>query len=419
MIRKALRNRSGRAALGTMAGIVLTAAGISLSGLFMAGRIQAEEIVTDTGADQEEYAAGGELDEWMEDSLPPQIDGLEYQSEMELDFARCFRVYYYTDGYAVADIYGGDRFLVVPEDMPVPDGLDENIKVLQKPLNRVYLAATSAMSLYDALDALDYIDMSGTDASGWYVENAARALEEGDILFAGKYSEPDYELLLEEECSLALESTMIYHVPKVKEMIEDLGVPVLVEHSSYETHPLGRTEWIKLYGLLTDKEEEARDYFDSQKEMVAALDDFPNTEKTVAYFYVSQDDRVVVRAASDYVAQMIELAGGRYIFADLVDSESKMSSVNMTMEDFYHTAVEADYLVYNAAIDNALTSMDELLAKSELFADFKAVSEGNVWCSGKALYQSTARLGNAILDFHYMLTDGDESQMTFFTKISE
>ena len=91
----------------------------------------------------------------------------------------------------------------------------------------------------------------------------------------------------------------------------------------------------------------------------------------------------------------------------------------MTMEDFYHTAVEADYLVYNAAIDNALTSMDELLAKSELFADFKAVSEGNVWCSGKALYQSTARLGNAILDFHYMLTDGDESQMTFFTKISE
>lgn len=409
---KILKKRICGAALGLS---VWAAAGIAAPVPVWAGEVQDEAL---TAEEEPISAAEGETDAWLQNTQPPQIEGLEYQSAMELDFAQCFRVYYYKDGYAVADIYGGDRFLVVPEDMPVPEGLDETITVLQRPLNRVYLAATSAMSLYDALDALDYIDMSGTDASGWYVENAARALEEGDILFAGKYSEPDYELLLEEECSLALESTMIYHVPKVKEMIEDLGIPVLVERSSYESHPLGRTEWIKLYGLLTDKESEAKAYFDSQKEMVSALDDFTNTEQTVVYFYVSQDGRVVVKDSSDYIARMIELAGGRYAFSDLVNSEGKTSSVNMTMEDFYQTAVGADYLVYNAAIDRTLESIDELLAKSELFADFKAVQEGNVWCSGKALYQSTDRLGNAILDFHNMLTGGEESQMTFFTKVS-
>lgn len=412
---KILNKGIRKTALGLAAGMTVAIAGIAAPVPAWGAEAQAEEIL----AEEEEQVLGEaeEADEWLNNSQPPKLEGLEYQSSMELDFAQCFRVYYYKDGYAVADIYGGDRFLVVPEDMPVPEGLDETITVLQKPLDRVYLAATSAMSLYDALDALDYIDMSGTDASGWYVEHAAQALEEGDILFAGKYSEPDYELLVEEECSLALESTMIYHVPKVKEMMEDLGIPVLVERSSYESHPLGRTEWIKLYGLLTDKEEEAKAYFDGQKEMISDLEDFTNTEKTVAYFYVSQDGRVVVKASSDYVARMIELAGGRYVFAGLVNSESKMSSVNMTMEDFYQTAVDADYLVYNAAIDHTLGSIDELLAKSELFADFKAVQEGNVWCSGKALYQSTDRLGNAIQDFHNMLTDGEESRMTFFTKV--
>ena len=38
---------------------------------------------------------------------------------------------------------------------------------------------------------------------------------------------------------------MIYHNPEVKEKLEEFGIPVLVEHSSYESHPLGRTEWVK------------------------------------------------------------------------------------------------------------------------------------------------------------------------------
>ena len=39
--------------------------------------------------------------------------------------------------------------------------------------------------------------------------------------------------------------------------IRDRGIPVLVETSSYETQPLGRMEWIKLYAALLDKEDEA------------------------------------------------------------------------------------------------------------------------------------------------------------------
>lgn len=87
--------------------------------------------------------------------------------------------------------------------------------------------------------------MSGAQASDWYIDHAKKAMEDGKILFAGKYSEPDYEMLIDEDCDLAIESTMILHTPKVQEMIEDLDIPVFIDRSSYESHPLGRTEWSK------------------------------------------------------------------------------------------------------------------------------------------------------------------------------
>lgn len=58
-----------------------------------------------------------------------------------------------------------------------------------------------------------------------------------------------------------------------------LDIPVFIDRSSYESQPLGRTEWIKLYGAMLDKEEEAADFFASQASVVENLKDFQNTEK--------------------------------------------------------------------------------------------------------------------------------------------
>ena len=346
----------------------------------------------------------------------PKIEGLTYESTMELTYAECFDVYYYEGGYALIDVHDSARYLVVPEGQEAPGSLDEDIIVLKQPLDRIYLAATSAMALFDSMGAMDAIRLSGTQASGWYIDNAAKAMGAGDILFAGKYSEPDYELMVDEECDLAIESTMILHSPKVQEMIEMLDIPVFIDRSSYESHPLGRTEWIKLYSVLVDKEEEAAAFFDDQAKVIRDLKDFLNTEKTVVYFYMSTDGSAVVRKASDYIPKMIEIAGGRYAFPNLED-ESGKTSIPLSMEEFYATAVDADYLVYNASIDAPINSIDELMAKSELFADFKAVKEGNVWTTGKSLYQATDIVGQLIRDLNLMLTGGDASQMTFLTKV--
>ena len=80
--------------------------------------------------------------------------------------------------------------MVVPEGKETPNDLAEEITVLQQPIENIYLVATSAMDLFRAIDGLDSIRLSGTDADGWYIEEAKEALEEGEMIYAGKYSAP-------------------------------------------------------------------------------------------------------------------------------------------------------------------------------------------------------------------------------------
>lgn len=347
----------------------------------------------------------------------PEIPGLTYESTMDLSFAECFDVYYYNDGYKLLDVHDSARYLLVPEGKDAPDGLDEDIRVLYQPLDTIYMAATSPMALFDAIGSVDSIKLSGLDASGWYIQSAADAINSGDMTFAGKYDEPDYELLVGENCDLAIESTMILHAPKVQEMIETLDIPVFIDRSSYESQPLGRTEWIKLYGAMMNKEDEANAFFQDQAQIIEKLKDFQNTEKTVAFFYINTSGAPVVRNPKDYISSMIEVAGGRNAFAELQDDSGK-TSVSITMEEFYNTAVDADYLIYNSSIDASVTSLDDLIAKDSLMADFKAVKEGNVWITDNSMYQHTDTIGEFINDLNLMFTDGNEEDMTFLHRLS-
>lgn len=345
------------------------------------------------------------------------LAGLKYDHSLELQYADQFAVDYYEGDYALITIVGDGQFLVVPEGKEAPEGLDEDITVIHQPLENIYLVATSTMDFFRALDGIGSISLSGTKADGWYIDEAKEALESGAVSFAGKYNAPDYELILSKKCDLALESTMIYHNPEVKEKLEEFGIPVLVEHSSYENHPLGRTEWVKLYGALLDKEEEAEAVFEEQAEKLNSIKDSENTGKTVAFFYINSMGSANVRKSNDYVSKMIELAGGNYIFNDLGTDEEGLSTMNMGMEDFYAGARDADYIIYNSTIDGELKSLDELLKKSELLKDFKAVKEGNVWCLTKSMFQETTCLGDVIMDIHRMLTEDDPDGLTYLYRL--
>ena len=334
---------------------------------------------------------GAQTEELQSDWVP--------ERSMPLQFATQFQVDYYSGGYKLISLADGSKFLVVPEGCEVPASAPKDAVPLYQPIENIYLAATSAMCLFDALNRLDAITLSGSRAESWYIDNARKAMEDGKILYAGKYSEPDYEMLLSHSCPLAVESMMIGHASDVKQKLEELGIAVLTDQSSMEEHPLGRTEWMKLYAALLNEEDRAEALFNEQ---VAYLNDAlqgENPQKTVAFFHISSSGYVVARKSGDYVTKMLELAGGRYVFSDLGDRETKTSTVNIEMEQFFAAAKDADYIIYNSTIGGEIHSMEELLEKSALLAQFKAVRNGNVWCTQKNMYQETTQLGQMIQSF--------------------
>lgn len=210
-----------------LCGVLSTATAGSLLTLSGGQTALAQEVQTDKNEQTQETAGNDEsqadIDEaehaQESDSEAPALPGLTWDHALELSYADQFSVDYYEGGYKLFTIEGDGEFLLVPDGEEAPEDLPDDITVLSHTPKSIYLVATSAMDFFCGLDALDHISLSGTNADGWYIDKAKAALEDGSIAFAGKYSAPDYEQILAAGCDLAIESTMIYHKPEVKEKL--------------------------------------------------------------------------------------------------------------------------------------------------------------------------------------------------------
>ena len=456
-------------------------------------------------------------------SAAPEIDGLRFVSSEKNDVAEYFRLSVYEDAsgakYQLLETAGGlHRYLIAPEDPQAADksseiaepkasaqadseknssekkaaksgskqGVDQKnghftaraseensankekkgdaleLTVLQQPLTTTYVAASAVMAPLCDLGAVSQIRFSGLREEGWYVDEARTAMKAGSMLFAGRYSEPDYETLLREGCDLALESTMIYRSPEVIEKLSALGIPVYIDYSSYEPHVLGRLEWIRVYGALFGHEEEAQQWYQTERDRIRAIqkdaetssgeasqsgksaeksetktsrnskneasstetssgragtDTTADQRPTVVYFYVNSSGQIQVRQPHDYIPELLELAGARYLAPDMSSlSGSRKSNVTVSLEDFYSSCKDADYLIYSATLDRPLSSIRELLGKNALFVDFKAVKEGHVYTTDKDFYQLSDRMADFAEDVSRMLQDQDD--MHFLKKVA-
>lgn len=456
-------------------------------------------------------------------SAVPEIDGLRFVSSEKNDVAEYFRLSVYEDAsgakYQLLETAGGlHRYLIAPEDPQAADksseiaepkasaqanseknssekkaaksgskqGVDQKnghftaraseensankekkgdaleLTVLQQPLTTTYIAASAVMAPLCDLGAVSQIRFSGLREEGWYVDEARTAMKAGSMLFAGRYSEPDYETLLREGCDLALESTMIYRSPEVIEKLSALGIPVYIDYSSYEPHVLGRLEWIRVYGALFGHEEKAQQWYQTERDRIRAIqkdaetssgeasqsgksaeksetktsrnskneasstetssgragtDTTADQRPTVVYFYVNSSGQIQVRQPHDYIPELLELAGARYLTPDMSSlSGSRKSNVTVSLEDFYSSCKDADYLIYSATLDRPLSSIRELLGKNALFVDFKAVKEGHVYTTDKDFYQLSDRMADFAEDVSRMLQDQDD--MHFLKKVA-
>ena len=352
------------------------------------------------------------------DSLQLRNFEADSASEMALTAAEQFRVDFREDGSALLTLGEKDRYLLLNREAEIPSDA-EGLTIIRTPVERVYAASSSVPDLFLRCGALDRVRFTSTAESSWRLPELKEALQEERLLYAGKYNAPDYELLLEENCDLVIENTMILHKPEVREKLEALGLPVIIEYSSYEPEPLGRVEWIRLYGLLTGHQAEADAFFQKQREVLEHTAAEAPTGKTAAFFHIASNGAAVVRRSSDYVTKMIELAGGRSPFTELPEEDNALSTVTIQMESFYAQARDADVLIYNSTVSGDLERMQDLLAKSSLFEDFKAVQSGEVWCTEQSMFQQSSATAGMIADIHTILSGEAEDldQLTWLHRI--
>ena len=352
----------------------------------------------------------------------PEVGGnLVHTGSLDLAWATGFTVDLYEGDRALACIADGTRYLFVPAG-DAPQGIAEDVTVLERPLSNIYLASSSTLCLFAALGAVNCVSHVSVTQETCTVEAFTQAIASGDIVYGGKYSAPDYEAFLNGGCRLAVENTMIYHTPEVREKLMQLGVPVIVEQSSLESAPLGRLEWIMLWGAMLDKVSAAQEVLDRQAQLIADVEARVAAQPldcTVAFFYINANGAAVVRKPGDYVAKMIAMAGGTYAFAQLGSTdENRSSSTTLEMEAFYAQAKDADVIIYNSTVAGRLKGLDELVALNPLLADFKAVKNRRAWCCEQNVYQQMTATGEVVADLHEAIADTERDELTFFFRLT-
>ena len=175
---------------------------------------------------------------------------------------------------------------------------------------------------------------------------------------------------------------------------------------------------------LLDKTDEADAFYNEQ---LASLEAVPELSKmlssqdspTVAYFYITSSGYANVRSPGDYISKMIEMAGGSYAFADAsVSEDSAKATMNMQMEAFLDRALVSDILIYSTSIDGEMHSAEELYKKVPMLKQSKAASDGNIWITGKNMYQQSTAVAEMMLELHAVITGhADEDELIFLHKL--
>ncbi len=350
-----------------------------------------------------------------EDGSSAEFNGkLVFDHSMELKYAKCFSVDYYKGGYKVAKLIDDTVMLIVPEGMDVPEDKPENAIVIQQPVTNILVSSTPVTSLINSIGALDAITLTTYDVDSWYIDDVKNALTSGKMTYVGEYKSPDYEMITAAGTKLAFFSTML--TDDVREQLENLGLDIVLDQSAQEDHPLARVEWAKLYGAIFNKEDNANNLFEAQNKYIEDLSKLEKTDKTVAMFYITSKGVLYARNADDYMAKMVNLAGGQYALSDVGVGET--GTIKMEMEAFFDKAKDADYIIYIWSMGGKPETLADFIARAEILGDIKAVKEGNVWCTTPDYFQIQNTIGSMINDIRLMLdADASTDKLTYLFRL--
>jgi iron complex transport system substrate-binding protein len=263
-------------------------------------------------------------------------------------------------------------FYLIPRDMKNPPGIDTNL-IIHVPVRKLIIMSTTYISMISALGESDAIvGISGSDLI--YDRIIGQKVEDGTIADVGYEENLNKELVYR----LSPDLLMTYGVGDESagylNKIRDLGIRVLFNADYLETDPLGKAEWIKVFGALFCRDKEADEIFSA---MAGAYNDL----REIISQKISFRPRVLlglpwkgtwfISPGNSFVSRLISDAGGEYLW------NNTKSDIAMPygVENVWSKARDADYWLNISTADN----MNEILAADYRFGDLQVFIKGNLY----------------------------------------
>ena len=247
----------------------------------------------------------------------------------------------------------------------------EELKIIPIPLENIVLTSTTDVPLLEALNLEE--KLIGFPEPKYISSHKTRQrITNGLIENIGSASNLNTEIIL----NLKPETVVAFSISndqKGYELIEKSGIPVLMNSSWLENHPLGRAEWIKVFGLLFDKEKEANEYFSNietayNKALQLAK---TATNKPTVLSGNMYKDVWYVPGGKSYMAKLIEDANGNYLWNDNTDT----GSLSLSFESVYDKASKANIWIGGGRFN----SVKELINFEEKYKLFDAANSDQVY----------------------------------------
>lgn len=209
-----------------------------------------------------------------------------------------------------------------------------------------------------------------------YISNefVQSGLTSGTIRDIGTDMNLDYEIIVKQAPDVLLAYSLRGTRPEFITRIEGLGIPVLMIGEFMENDPLGRAEWIRVFGLLTGKERRADSIFS------AVVTEYKRLENLTAD--VKKRPRVLLNTPwreswfipgrQSFMSAFLKAAGAHNALGDQFDDGSSHS---VSFETVVAEGFIADYWL-NPGI---CRTKEELVALNEIFSNFPSVQAGQIY----------------------------------------
>ena len=265
----------------------------------------------------------------------------------------------------------GDRAIIHS-----PYGAADDTLIVDKPMRSIVCMSSSYIGFLDALGC----DSVATAVSGLaYVSDPEVRAQAVDV---GYDAAMDYETILKVKPDLLLTYAVSAAEPPYLAKLRELGIRTAIIHEHLESHPLARAEYIKLFGLLTGRNDLADSLFADIRDRYLSLVVETGTPQKVLV-NIPYADQWYIPGGDNYMTRLIRDAGGEVLGAVPGRFESSVISV----EKAFEYAQEADFWLN----PGWCTTKDQLRSVHPLFADFPVIDKP-VWNNTK---QSTPGGGNA------------------------